>query len=214
LKTTLRLVATNLACSRGERPLFAGLGFTIQSGGILLVTGPNGIGKTTLLRLIAGFIRPDHGSIGIDGAETAETTIAESAHFVGHRDGLKGALTVRENLDAAPAFYGEPGIPVADAARRLDLLRLLDLPVGVLSAGQRRRVAMARLLVARRPIWLLDEPTAALDAASSSVVSALIGEHAASGGIVVAATHLDLGLDAIELAFSQDGTARLGAGAA
>jgi heme exporter protein A len=214
LKTPLRLVATDLACSRGERPLFAGLGFTVPSGGVLVVTGPNGVGKTTLLRLIAGLIRPDRGTIVVEGGDTAETTVAEMAHVIGHRDGLKGALTVRENLAFAPALYGSTGVPIADAARRLDLLHLLDLPVGVLSAGQRRRAALARLLVARRPIWLLDEPTAALDAASTGIVSALIADHAASGGMIIAATHLDLGIDGNELALTQDETTRPGPGGA
>jgi heme exporter protein A len=203
LNTSLRLVLTDVACSRGERRLFVGLSFGLDNGEALTVTGPNGVGKTTLLRLIAGFGRPDAGTIALEG--TNDAALPQAIHFVGHRDGLKGALSVRENLALAPAFYGGGGASVAEAAARLDLTPLLDLPVAVLSAGQRRRAALARLLAAERPVWLLDEPTAALDAASSGSVGALLGEHVARGGIAIAATHLALGIRARELAFDAAG---------
>ena len=205
LNTSLRIFVSDLACSRGERLLFRGLGFMLDSGEAMVVTGPNGVGKTTLLRALAGFIRPDEGAIELEGT-TEDITLPQAAHFVGHRDGLRAALTVRENLALAPALFGAAGLPVEEAASRLDLSRLLDLPVGVLSAGQRRRTALARLLVARRPIWLLDEPTAALDSQSQASAVALMADHVAEGGIVVAATHLPLDLSRLDtLAFDASG---------
>jgi heme exporter protein A len=210
LKNPLRLTVSGLACSRGGRRLFAGLGFEARSGETLVVTGPNGAGKTTLLRALAGFLRPDAGTIAIEGADD-DRDLPRAAHFIGHRDGLRGALTVRENLAFAPALMGAGGLAVEESARRLDLMRLLDLPVGALSAGQRRRAALARLLAAERPVWLLDEPTAALDAASQEIAGALIAAHAAAGGIVVAATHLPLGVpNPRTLAFDAGGGFRLG----
>jgi len=201
----LGLHVSGLACSRGERLLFAGLGFALTAGESLAVTGPNGVGKTTLLRALAGFHRPDAGTIGLKGAGE-DASLAQSAHFIGHRDGLRGVLTIRENLALAPALLGDPGLTAEEAAARLDLVPLLDLAVGALSAGQRRRAALARLLAARRPVWLLDEPTAALDAGSQAIASALMAEHAAEGGIVLAATHLPLGVAARELRFAANGS--------
>jgi heme exporter protein A len=213
LQSLIRLTVTDLACSRGGRRLFERLSFALGGGEALVVTGPNGVGKTTLIRALAGFVRPDSGAIRLDGTD-AETALPQAAHVIGHRDGLRGALTVRENLALAPSLLGGSGASAPDAAERLALGRLLDLPVGVLSAGQRRRVALARLLVAPRPLWLLDEPTAALDAASQEAVAAIMTEHAAKGGIVIAATHLLLGVGARELAFAADGAFEVRGGAA
>jgi heme exporter protein A len=209
LSTSLRILITDLACARGERLLFSGLTCAISSSETLLITGPNGIGKTTLLRALGGFLPTAQGRVVLEGAGP-EMSLGESAHFLGHRDGLRGALTVRENLALAPAIMSGSGVSVTDAAARLRLEPLLDLPVSVLSAGQRRRTALARLLVAKRPIWLLDEPTAALDSASTTLTTQLIAEHVASGGLVIAATHLPLGLARQrELQFAADGTHQL-----
>jgi heme exporter protein A len=204
LTTPLRLTASNLAAARGGFRLFEGLSFALSGGEALAVTGPNGVGKTTLLRLIAGFIAPEEGSLALEGAGP-DAALPESLHFLGHRDGLKGALTVRENLGFAMSLGGEAGEPIAAIADRLNLKRLLDLPTSVLSAGQRRRAAFARLLAVQRRIWLLDEPTAALDAASSELVAGLIRDHLAGGGLAIAATHLPLGVRASELAFDAAG---------
>jgi heme exporter protein A len=205
LNTSLRLVVRDLVCSRSERRLIQGLSFSLGRGEALVVTGPNGAGKTTLLRVLAGFIPHDAGTITLEGADEG-ASLAQSVHFVGHRDGLRAALTVRENLELATPLFGQPGASVSDTATQLNLTALLDLPVGVLSAGQRRRTALARLLVSRRPVWLLDEPTAALDTASQAMVAALITAHVEGGGIVVAATHLDLGVKARELVLQADGS--------
>ena len=141
--------------------------------------------------------------------QNSDISMAEAAHFIGHRDGLRGALTVRENLVLAPELMGSHGLSVVDASARLRLDHLLDLPVSVLSAGQRRRTALARLLVAPRPIWLLDEPTSSLDTASVRLTAQIITGHVAGGGIVLAATHLPLGLaHPRELIFADGGTHR------
>jgi heme exporter protein A len=203
LNTSLCLVVRDLACSRSERLLIQGLSFSLGRGEALVITGPNGAGKTTLLRVLAGFIPHDIGTIVLEGAEEG-ASLAQSLHFVGHRDGLRAALTVHENLELAPSLFGQSSASVSEASARLNLTALLDLPVGVLSAGQRRRAALARLLVTRRPVWLLDEPTAALDTASQEMVAALITAHVEGGGIVIAATHLDLGVKARELVLQAD----------
>jgi heme exporter protein A len=208
LNTSLRLVVRELACSRSERLLIQGLSFDLGQGEALLVTGPNGTGKTTLLRVLAGFIPHDGGTILLEGADEG-SPLAQSVHFVGHRDGLRAALTVRENLEFAAPLLGQSDASTVDAAAQMNLGALLDLPVGVLSAGQRRRTALARLVVYRRPIWLLDEPTSALDTASQAMVVALIARHVGSGGIVVAATHLNLGVIARELMVEADGSHEL-----
>ncbi len=201
---SLRLLGFDLACSLGGRQLFSALSFSLHSGEALVVTGPNGAGKTTLLRLIAGFMAADAGTIALEGTSD-DLTLAHAIHFVGHRDGLKGALTLRENLTLNSALMGSSAVAINDAAEQLELLRLLDLPVSVLSAGQRRRAALARLLTVARPIWLLDEPTSALDSRSQNLVTTMIESHVAVGGMVVAATHLPLGIAGREIAFLADG---------
>jgi heme exporter protein A len=192
----MRLVGRDLACVRGGREVFTGVSFAVAAGEALAVTGPNGAGKTTLLRLIAGLLEPAQGQLELaEGAP--DTTVAEQAHYVGHRDALKPALSVRENLEFWYAFLGGRDAPVASTAAALDAVGLgplTGLPAAYLSAGQRRRLAIARLVAAPRPIWLLDEPTAALDGASQERLAGLMRTHMAGGGIIVAATHAPLGL--------------------
>jgi heme exporter protein A len=186
--------------------VFSGLDFETSSGEALAVTGPNGSGKTSLLRLIAGLLTMAGGSIDLEGGET-ELTLPEQAHYLGHRDALKPTLSVAENLAFWRDFLG--GAP-SDAKERLKeslkqnlaavgLDHALDLPAAYLSAGQRRRMSIARLLVVRRPLWLLDEPTNALDAAGQSMFAGHMTDHLAGGGIIIAATHTPLGIAAKEL---------------
>ncbi|GJD49405.1 Cytochrome c biogenesis ATP-binding export protein CcmA [Methylobacterium crusticola] len=189
----MRLIAENLACRRSGRRIFARLSFALGPGEALTVTGRNGAGKSSLLAILAGRLRPDAGAVRAE--DVGERTIPECLHVVGHRDGLKGALTAEENLAFARDLLGDPDLAPRAALARLGLAHAAALPVAYLSAGQRRRVALARLLVCRRPLWLLDEPAAALDAASQGALAALMGAHRAAGGLVVAATHQALGLE-------------------
>jgi heme exporter protein A len=187
----MRLVAEELVVLRGERPVLDRVGFALDAGGALSVTGPNGAGKSTLLRALAGLISPLSGAVRIEG-DDADVPVRERMHLLGHLDAVKAGLAVARNLRFARDALGGAG-DVSAALARVGLAELADLPGYVLSAGQRRRLALARLLAAPRPIWLLDEPTAALDAAGQALLSKLVAEHRARGGMVVAATHADLG---------------------
>jgi heme exporter protein A len=187
-----------LACDRGERRIFEGVSFTLQPGEALIITGRNGAGKSSLLDLLAGRLHPVAGTIGLEGA--GERTLAECLHYVGHRDALKGALTAEENLVFARDFLGNPALPPREALAAVGLSHAARLPVAYLSAGQRRRVALARLLVAQRPLWLLDEPTSALDTTSQETLRLLLERHREGGGMIAATTHSPLFLrDAKEI---------------
>jgi heme exporter protein A len=188
----LRLSIDHLACERGERRVFAGVSFTLGPGDALMVMGRNGAGKSSLLEILAGRLAPAAGRIRLE--EAGERTLPECLHYIGHRDALKSALTAEENLAFAKDFLGDPAASPAEALTVIGLAHALRLPVGFLSAGQRRRVALARLLVARRPLWLLDEPTAALDSGSQATLHRLLADHRATGGIVIATTHAPLAL--------------------
>jgi heme exporter protein A len=193
----IRLSAHDLACVRGGREVFEGVSFTVAAGEALAVTGRNGAGKTTLLRLIAGLLEPAHGGLELTGG-APDATLAEQAHYLGHRDALKPALSVLENLQFWQAFLGDTDASIGSALTALEAVALdglAGLPAAYLSAGQRRRLAIARLVAAPRPIWLLDEPTAALDTASQARLADLMRSHLTGGGIIVAATHGPLGLD-------------------
>jgi heme exporter protein A len=186
-----RLFGRGLSLDRGGRRVLHDLDFEAVAGSALVVTGANGAGKSTLLRLIAGLLRPIDGELGIDGGDP-ELSIPQQCHYFGHMDALKPQLSVEENLAFWRAFAGQPDDTVPGALDRVGLARLASLPAAYLSAGQRRRLAFARLLVTVRPIWLLDEPTSALDAASEARLLDIVGEHLTAGGLVVAATHLAL----------------------
>jgi heme exporter protein A len=189
------LTAEKLACARGERTLFSALNFRVQAGQALAVEGANGAGKTSLLRLIAGFLAPVSGHIVVKTADGESDDAEERGRLVGwlgHLDGLKPQLTVTEQLSFFARLYGRQADPAA--LETVGLARQADLPCRYLSAGQRRRLALARLLTSQRPLWLLDEPFAALDAAGQGLVAQLMLRHCGSGGIIIAATHDPLGL--------------------
>ena len=192
----LRLSATGLGCIRGSRSVFAGLNFQLSSGEVLALVGPNGAGKSSLLRLVAGLLRPAEGQIVLEGG-FAEATVAEQTHYLGHLDAFKPALTVRENLAFWVHYLG--GADVGSALAAVGLDSLSELPAAYLSAGQRRRLSLARLIAAPRPIWLLDEPTSALDAAGQERLAELMRGHLAGGGMIMAATHGPLGVEATQL---------------
>lgn len=186
------LSATDLAVSRGGRTIFAQISFTVGAGELLAVTGANGAGKSTLLRAVAGLLPLAAGSLRFEAARESDAGIGENAHYFGHLDGLKPALSVSDNLALWTRVAGEPGLSALEALEQVELDHLDDLPAGYLSAGQRRRASLARLLVVRRPIWLLDEPTSALDSRSEATFGELLTTHLAGGGLALAATHRPL----------------------
>ena len=192
----MRLRVQELALERGGRRLFARLSFAAAPGEAVIVTGPNGAGKTSLLRALCGFLPAQAGRFALEGGDD-QLTVGEQAHYLGHADALKSALTAGENLFFWAAALGAVSSreTVIEALARVGLSHAVDFPARTLSAGQRRRAALARLLVADRPLWLLDEPTAALDAAAQAAFAAIMRERLAGGGIIVAATHAPLGID-------------------
>jgi heme exporter protein A len=191
----MRLSASNLACHRGGRDVFASLDFAVGSGEVLAITGRNGAGKSSLLRTIVGLVRVAHGSLTLEGGDS-ELTIAEQAHYLGHQDALKPSLSVGENLKFWAGFLGHKAADTSAALAAVGLDPLADLPAAYLSAGQRRRLSIARLIAVKRPIWLLDEPMSTLDAAAQDRLAGLMRAHLAEGGLILAATHGPLGLAA------------------
>jgi heme exporter protein A len=189
----MRLSAVDLACHRGGRDVFAGLSFAVASGEALTVTGRNGAGKSSLLRTVIGLARITHGRLDLEGGEP-ELTIAEQAHYLGHQDALKPSLSVGENLSFWTGFLGAPQADVRPALDAVGLDELADLPAAYLSAGQRRRLSIARLLAVKRPIWLLDEPTSTLDTSAQERLAGFMRTHLTEGGLILAATHGSLGL--------------------
>ena len=195
----MRLVVSELGCERGGRLLFSGLSFSIAEGQTAILIGPNGAGKTSLISVIAGLLRPQSGTVcmKVDGVE--EPQIAELTHLVGHRDGLKAQLLVEENLVFSQQLLGPPASTPRDALAALGLAHVSRTPTAYLSAGQRKRVALARLILSRRPLWLLDEPMAALDENSRGLLAGLMRGHLESGGMILAATHGPLGISGDEI---------------
>ena len=193
----MRISASNLGCVRGSREIFRNVNFNLASGQVLAVLGPNGAGKSSLLRIIAGLLHLESGRLELEGGDS-ELTIPEQAHYLGHQDALKPSLSVAENLTFWARYLGNGSTSVSGPLDTVGLAAIPDLPAGYLSAGQRRRLSIARLLAVRRPIWLLDEAAAALDQAAQGRLIDLMRRHLAGGGLILAATHAPLGLDAVQ----------------
>jgi heme exporter protein A len=189
----MRLRAVDLVCRRGGREVFAGLSFSVAAGEVLAVTGRNGAGKSSLLRNVAGLVRIAAGSLALEGGDP-ELTIAEQAHYLGHQDALKLSLSVGENLRFWAGFFGAKEADIEAPLAAVGLDTLADLPAAYLSAGQKRRLSIARLLAVRRPIWLLDEPMSTLDVAAQAHVAGFMRAHLSEGGLILAATHGPLGI--------------------
>jgi heme exporter protein A len=216
----MRLSGTDLTCRRGGRDVFAGLNFSVARGEALMVSGRNGAGKSSLLRMVAGLVRAAHGRLDFEGGDP-DLTVGEQAHYLGHLDALKPSLSVAENLEFWAGFLGPATSSRSGPLAAVGLDAIADLPAGYMSAGQRRRLSLARLLAVKRPIWLLDEPASSLDASGQRRLRDFMRAHLAAGGLIIAATHAALGIDgAQELRLDQhspafaQATAALGEGEA
>lgn len=198
----MRLVAEGLSAKRGEDLIFQDISFEIAAGRALVVKGPNGSGKSTLLRVLAGLLPAVSGTARLDAAAHPVERLGEACHYLGHRNAMKRELTVAENLAFWKAFLGDlaggKSFGVEAATEAVGLGGIAHLPFGYLSAGQQRRMAMAKLLVAWRPVWILDEPTAALDVSAEAMFAGLVTDHLSQGGIAIAATHQPLELTGVQ----------------
>lgn len=190
----LRLSLENIVVDRGLKRVLDGISFTVNNGEAVVLVGPNGSGKTTLLRILAGLLKPVSGSLSLTEANQKVSTDS-LVHYIGHLNALKDNLTVEENLFFWASFLGETSSQtMLSALHSFELERLRAIPVGYLSAGQKRRACLARLLVTPRPIWLLDEPTVSLDSQNVGLLAQKIETHLQSGGLLIAATHVPLGV--------------------
>lgn len=193
----MKLIVRDLTVHRSGRPVLADLSLAVDANEPLILRGANGAGKTTLLRSIAGFLPPTRGEIVLEGGDV-ERSVAEQCHYIGHANAIKNSLTAAENLAFWARYLGAPAVGFEDivdnALDQLGIGALADIRAAFFSAGQRRRLALARLMVARRPLWLLDEPSVSLDADSTSMLAEIVRKHVEAGGLVVAATHIELGL--------------------
>ncbi len=189
----MRLSAVDLTCRRGGREVFAGVNFSVGSGESLAITGRNGAGKSSLLRMVVGLLRPAQGRLKLEGGDP-ELPIGEQAHYLSHLDALKPSLSVAENLNFWAAFLGDGAANIAAPLEALGLETLAELPASYLSAGQRRRLSIARLAAVKRPIWLLDEPMSTLDVWAQQRLTEMMAHHLAGGGLILAATHGSLGI--------------------
>ena len=198
MQETPLLFGRDLLLIRGDRVLFSGLGFSLGKGELLQVEGPNGSGKTSLMRVIAGLLPPEEGVVRWRDGDVSQERKAlhEETIWVGHRPGFKGDLSVVENLRFEAGLRRPGRRPVVEALERLGLASLEQLPFRLLSAGQQRRAALARMLLADAVLWLLDEPLTNLDAAGQSLIGELLDAHLAAGGLAVVASHRDLGVEA------------------
>jgi heme exporter protein A len=194
----MRLSAEDIEGRRGGETIFSGVGFVLGEGDGLIVTGPNGAGKSTLLRVLAGLLPLAAGLLALEDGGEEFPSVESACHYLGPDNAMKTALTVTENLAFWQAFFGRPHLSIIEALEMVGLETIAHLPFGYLSTGQRRRVAIAKLLVSHRPVWLLDEPTSGLDKHSELQFSELMRTHLLGGGMLVAATHLPLGLQGVQ----------------
>lgn len=193
------LVVNNLACSRDDRLLFAGLNFNVQAGQVLLLEGSNGSGKTSLLRILCGFREADAGEILWQGQSFADSRYFADMAYVGHADGTKKELTVLENLRFALAVNTPGHYDIEQALQKVQLAGFDDNAVQTLSAGQKRRLSLARLLITHNLLWILDEPFTSLDKQGIELIESLMVDHVAQGGMVILTSHHDLNLTHIPL---------------
>lgn len=193
----MKLIVENLGISRATQEIVSGISFELNAGDALIVTGENGSGKSTTLRGIAGLLPLSQGYVRLldETGKQFEGETREYCHYLGHQNSMKPALTVSENLDFWQKFCGDPDLTIEEALEEVDLAHTIDLPFSYLSAGMKRRVSIARLLVSDRPIWIVDEPTAGLDAHSVKIFTGLCKTFCEGGGILIAATHLPLGIE-------------------
>ncbi len=190
----MSLTVSNLSCQRGGLPIFSGLSFGIESGQAMVLRGPNGAGKSTLLRVLAGLIPPQSGEVGLNGIALADRDeYQEQITFAGHLDAIKPQLTVAENLQFWADLFASNAFE--KTMQDFRLTEIADRPAHTCSAGQKRRLGLARIAVTARPMWLLDEPTVSLDTETTAQFAALIDAHCAAGGMALIATHIDLGLN-------------------
>lgn len=209
----MKLIASDITCFRGGRHVLEGVSFDLEPGVASVLRGPNGSGKSTLLRVIAGLVDHQDGKLTwLDdtGSEVDEdeTAVSSLFHYIGHLDAVKPNLSVHENLDFWARFYGVPE-DVTRALETLGIASLRDVPGAFLSAGQKKRLALARLLLGGRPLWILDEPSVSLDVEGVALVASLMKAHCEAGGMLLVTTHVDIGLahDAIQpLRLLPDGT--------
>ncbi len=196
MQRAMKLSIENLTVKRGLRTIISDLSFHIEDHEGLLLTGPNGSGKTTLLRALAGFIEQSNGTIKLTGG-TEDADVGEQCHYIGHKNGIKHGFTVSENLEFWLNYLGGADKPERKhkALEMFELTNLMDIPAGMLSAGQKRRLGLARLVMIKRPVWLLDEPSVSLDVHSVKILARVVEDHIRDGGIAMAATHIPLGLE-------------------
>jgi heme exporter protein A len=187
----MQLIGTDLSCERGGRTVFSGISFAVRRGEVLEITGPNGAGKSTLLRLVAGLSDPAQGALKLENGG-ADLTVGQQAHYVAHQDAIKPALSVSENLRFWGDFLG--GGEVERALQSFSLEPMGQYPAGLLSAGQKRRLALSRLALVPRLIWLLDEPTVGLDQGSREQLFNIMRAQLRAGGLILVATHVPLGI--------------------
>lgn len=198
MSNSLCLRAAELAIARGGLELAVNISFALKPGEGLIVTGDNGAGKSTLLRVIAGLLAPAAGTITLQGGGEDYPDVGAASHYLGHLNGLKPALSVAENLDFWQKFNGPANMTIDEALGNTGLLHARDLPFAYLSTGQKRRIAISKLLLNHRPVWILDEPTAGLDTPSASAFAGMMKAHLDAGGMLIAATHVDLGLGGLQ----------------